>query len=365
MRTITIKKFLFVLSAMTLFMSGCTARDMTGLFFGVNTKPVEIPIKKVFPDKQTSPKTQAIVTKANHFLSSLDEEQKQAVLYSFSDNNQRSNWSNFPEGMIPRGGLKLGKLSVKQRSLLDELLAEIMSEQGMQNIAYQLHAEDTFERSAMLKYGTEFFYVAMLGKPSETQPWMFQFGGHHLAFNVTIYGKDASFSPMLTGGQPLNIKYQGKEIFITKDETQAAQNLLSSLTETQKKLAIRSDKPIDLLLGPGEYGTVVAPEGIKGSALSEAQKQLLLALIQTRLGFMNHNHYEAKLSTILAELDETYFGWWGVQNKLGFAYFRVTSPSMVLEYSPQDDEGESITDHAHSIYRNPKNDYGAAWVGAK
>jgi hypothetical protein len=32
------------------------------------------------------------------------------------------------------------------------------------------------------------YYLAILGEPSATQPWMIQFGGHHLAINMTIVG---------------------------------------------------------------------------------------------------------------------------------------------------------------------------------
>ena len=48
---------------------------------------------------------------------------------------------------------------------------------------------------------------------------------------------------------------------------------------------------------------------------------------------------------------------------LGAAYFRVTGPSLVLEYAPQDDEG--VVDHAHGMYRELDNDYGSAWIEAE
>lgn len=335
---------------------------MTGLFFRVNTAPVGLNLKGSYSPRESDEKTKAIVAAAKIFLASLDDKQKQAATYTFTDNAQRSNWSNFPEGMIPRGGLKLGELFKEQRILLDKLLSEIMSEKGVQNINYQLAAEDTISPSSMLKYGTQYFYVAFLGEPSNTYPWTFQFGGHHLGINVTIYGPDTTFSPMLTGGQPVHIKYKGKDIFITQKEAAASQVFLDSLTEEQKKIAVCGEEAIDLLLGPGEYGTVVTSEGIKGSDLTNDQKLLLLELIKTRLGFINDDDYAATMATVLAELDDTYFGWWGPQDRLGFAYFRVTGPSLVLEYAPQDDDDASLITHVHSMYRNPKNDYGATWL---
>ncbi|MXY84018.1 MAG: DUF3500 domain-containing protein, partial [Gemmatimonadetes bacterium] len=70
-----------------------------------------------------------------------------------------------------------------------------------------------------------------------------------------------------------------------------------------------------------------------------------------------------KMKTVVAEIEDTYFGWWGRQGVLGAAYFRVTSPSMVLEYAVQN--GEGTVDHAHSMYRELDNDYGSAWIRAE
>ena len=343
------------------------SRLLAGAFFGLGASPVEISLRDSYDPRETDGKTRAIVAASDAFLNSLDDMQKQEAVYAFGDNAQRSNWSNLPEGMVPRGGLKIGQLTREQRTLLDALLGEIMSEKGVQNINYQLAAEDTIPQSKFLKYHSEYFYVAFLGEPSVSRPWMFQFGGHHLAINVTIYGADVTFSPMLTGGQPLHIRYGGEDVFIVEEEVKAAQAFMDSLTAQQQKVAVRGTEPTSLLLGPGKYGETIAPEGIKGSDLTEEQKQLLLELISARLSFINSDDSEAKMATVVAELDDTYFGWWGkTTGKPGFSYFRVTAPSTVLEYSPQDDvDAGGEIGHAHSMYRNPQNDYGSAWIGDK
>jgi hypothetical protein len=342
-------------------------RAVTGLAFGVNTAPVDLPLKSSFEDRTPDAKTMAIVAAANAFLGALGAKQRDAATYDFSDNEQRSKWSNFPEGMIPRGGLRIGTLTDMQNELMNTLMSEIMSEAGMRNIAYQLAAEETFPTDDPFgEYGVAKYYVAFLGEPSENQPWMFQFGGHHLGINVTIYGADVTFSPMLTGGQPLYIDYEGERVFIIQEEIDAAQALLNSLNQTQRGQAVISETAINLLLGPGEYGTVVASEGVRGSDLTNAQKALLLAQIQTRLGFINEDDNAAKMDVVRAELDDTYFGWWGPQDAPGFAYYRITAPSTIIEYAPQDTLSETPEqEHAHSMFRNPSNDYGAAWIGAE
>jgi len=53
--------------------------------------------------------TTRIVRAANAFLSTLDEKQRQTVVFAFSDEKQRQRWSNFPTGFVPRGGISLKK----------------------------------------------------------------------------------------------------------------------------------------------------------------------------------------------------------------------------------------------------------------
>ena len=336
------------------------------IFFGAAPSPVALNLKHAHDVPEADEKSASIVAAARHFLDSLDADQRRAATYRFADNAQRSNWSNFPEGMIPRGGVKLGALSESQRVSLDQLLGELLSEDGVRNVTYQLAAEDMLvsgDAFGVMKYGSEYFYAAFLGEPSTTEPWMFQFGGHHLAINATVFGPKVSFSPMLTGGQPLHLRLDGDDIFITQRESAAAQAFMDSLTDDQREQALRAEQPIDLMLGPGKHGATVAPEGIRGSELTAMQRTLLLEVVEARLGFMNSDDHAEKMKSVAAEIEDTYFGWWGRQGVPGAAYFRVTGPSLVLEYAPQDDEG--VVDHAHGMYREPDNDYGSAWVGAE
>ncbi len=338
----------------------------TRIFFGTGPSSVEIKFKNDYEVPVADEKTEAIVAAARLLLESLDENQRQAATYRFNDNAQRSNWSNLPEGMVPRGGVMLGDLTEAQRTNLDELLGELLSKAGMENITHQLAAEDLLvpgDVLGVMKYGSRYFTAAFLGEPSTTEPWMCQFGGHHLAINATVFGPNVSFSPMLTGGQPLHLHLDGDDIFVTRRETAAAQTFMESLTDEQKVQAVRADQPIDLLLGPGNYGVSVTPEGIMGSELTAMQKTLLLDVIEARLGFMNSDDFAQKIKAVEAEIDDTYFGWWGRQDVPGAAYFRVTSPSIVLEYAVQN--GEDTVDHVHSMYRDMENDYGSAWIGTE
>jgi len=58
-----------------------------------------------------APGETATVKAANTFLATLNEKQRQSVLYSFDDVQQRARWSNFPTGIVPRGGISLREMT--------------------------------------------------------------------------------------------------------------------------------------------------------------------------------------------------------------------------------------------------------------
>lgn len=334
---------------------------------GGHGEKVDMPIATSVAVKPADAKALAIVDAANDFLATLNDAQRKAVVYAFDDNQQRARWSNFPTSFVERGGIMRRDLNPEQRAALERLLGEVLSEHGVRNAHMQMAADDKLKGGdgPAADFGSDFYYVAFVGAPSTDKPWLFQFGGHHLAINVTFVGPEASFSPMLTGGQPLTIDFEGRKTYITKRELDAAHALLASLDADQKKAAVRGDERIDLILGPGEYGTTLAPEGISGAKLDAAQKLLLLAVVEARVSQFNARDAAAKMAAVRSHIDNLHFGWWGPQDKPGTAYFRITGPGLVMEYSPQQLGSDDPTEHAHNMYRDPANDYGAAWVAAK
>src|ERR1700745_3539581 len=67
--------------------------------------------------------TSRIVGAAHTFLATLDQRQRQSVLFSFDDQEQRKRWSNFPVAMVPRGGISLKDMNSAQRSAAMSLVA--------------------------------------------------------------------------------------------------------------------------------------------------------------------------------------------------------------------------------------------------
>jgi Protein of unknown function (DUF3500) len=304
--------------------------------------------------------TKNAVAAAQALLATLTPEQRKSISYAFDDARQRSNWSNFPVGFNGRGGLRMGSLSESQQKAVHTLLQTILSKSGYQKIVDIMNADEVLRQTEGdgPGFGKANYYVSLMGAPSATAPWRLQFGGHHLAINATVVGKDITLAPSLPAAQPAKYTLGGKTIQPLGREMTKSFALVQSLTPEQQKEAIRAPYYIDLVLGPGQDGKTIAPEGIAGSALTEPQKKLLIELIGEWIGNLNDDDAAPKLATAKANLDKTYFAWGGSTATGSAAYYRVTGPTVFLEYSPQRMGGDG-TNHTHCIYREPGNDYGA------
>jgi len=307
--------------------------------------------------------TSRIVGAADAFLSTLNEKQRSAVLYKFDDDKQRARWSNLPIGMVPRGGLSLGELSDAQRAAALALVASTLSPRGYEKVEQIRDADDAFKAIAGDErlFGKNLYYISILGTPSEKYSWMLQFGGHHLALNITIMGEHGVITPSLTGVQPGAYKANGKTVRPLGQENDKAFALLNALDDSQRKQAILNYRVADLVLGPGHDGQTIQPEGLKVSAMNEKQRAMLFDLISEWSGIVNDSFAAARMQEIKAGLDDMWFAWSGPTTvepgKNGTSYYRIQGPKLVIEYAPQ--RGE---DHVHTIYRDPTNDYGRAFT---
>jgi hypothetical protein len=186
---------------------------------------------------------------------------------------------------------------------------------------------------------------------------MLQFGGHHLGINLTIAGSRATLAPSHTGARPASYTFEGRTIRPLGNENDKAFALMAALDSSQREQAILGYRVSDLVLGPGQDGRTIQPEGLRASALSPAQQTLLLDIVRGWAGIADDAFATPRMEEIRANLPQTYFAWSGATTAGSAAYFRIQGPTLVIEYAPQRD-----IDHVHTIYRDPTNDYGAAYA---
>jgi len=307
--------------------------------------------------------TPRIVSAANTFLSTLDQKQRPSVLFAFDDEQQRARWSNLPTTMVRRAGLRVGELSAAQRSAALALVSSALSRRGFEKVQQIMEGDEVLKSNARNNpmFGKDLYYISILGTPSEKDPWMLQFGGHHLALNITIAGERGVLTPTLTGAQPALYTINGKTVRPLSQESDKAFALLNALDETQRKQTILNYRVADLVLGPGQDGKMIQPEGLKASAMNEHQRAMLLDLISEWAGIVHESAAAARMAEIRAGLDETWFAWSGsttvTPGRNGTAYYRIQGPNLVIEYAPQPLGGDPSM-HIHTMYRDPTNDYG-------
>jgi hypothetical protein len=358
-----------------------------------------------FVQAQTT--TAEVVNAADKFLATLSAEQRQKVSYAFDDEQQRARWSNLPTGFVPRGGISLKQMTPVQREAAIKLLATVLSPMGLQKVNEIREADDDFKANGSRRgpggpggpppggpppnaqggpppgfgrpggpgggagqggrpsfssdemFGSNLYYISFLGKPSTTTPWILQFGGHHLALNITIAGSRGVLTPTLTGAQPATFSLDGKTVRPLGRESDKALALVQSLNDSQRKQAVLNYQVPDLVLGPGQDGKKIVPEGLKASTMTPQQQAMLLGIVAEWTDILNENAAAGRMAQITADLKETWFAWSGpTDGKVGSnitAYYRIQGPHLVIEYAPQHDEPAN---HVHTIYRDPTNDYG-------
>jgi hypothetical protein len=307
--------------------------------------------------------TARIATAAQAVLAALDDAGKARVQFPF-DSPQRTNWSNLPSPMYQRNGLRLADLDAAQRAAVMSLLSVALSADGYRKVNEIMDGDEVLRTQGSggrgrgpgggPSFGKDQYYLAFVGTPSATAPWMLMFGGHHLAINLTMVGSQATMAPSLPAAQPATYTIEGRTVRPLGKENDKAFALVNALNESQRGQAILNYRVADLVLGAGKDGRAVQPEGIRASSLSAPQQAMLWDIAREWAGIVNDTYAEPRMAEIRANVNDTWFAWSGPTTNGSAAYFRIQGPTLVIEYAPQ-----GSVDHIHTIYRDPTNDYGA------
>jgi hypothetical protein len=310
--------------------------------------------------------TAAVVTAVNAFLATLDDSKRDAVEYDFTDNQARQTWSNFPSTTVPREGPALSDLTTEQQQAALAVVKVALSADGYQQSTDIQKADDYL--NSLGGQGADGFgslidyHIAIYGQPSTTQPFMVQFGGHHLARTLTYNGDKVSQTPQFVGTEPTSFTTGGATVEPLKAEAAGMFGILASFTADQRTSAeITSGTFDDLLMGPGkDSGNFPTPEGLLVSALAAGQRQTVTAAMQSYVGDLSTDAATKLMAKYESELDQTRVGW---SNNTGptdeNSYLRIDGPSVWIEFI--NTRSRSTPDiHYHSVYRDKTNDYGSS-----
>lgn len=344
--------------------------DISEEFFGLTTDGNRV--EDLFTIHNTGVSTKPIVEAATAFLAGLSDTQLSATQFGVRSTEWRL-WSNVDS--YPRQGVTLADLTVDQIALGTALLTAALSADGLETTEKirkinQAAGEATGNTAG---FNEDAYYWTIMGEPSTTTPWGFQFDGHHCVINYFVLGDQIVMSPCFWGSEPTQIDIDGETVTIYDTEFATAVATINALTTAQQAVAItKTAKTTDVFLAGAFTDNLVQEyEGISAAKLDGAQKKQLLKLINVFVGKAADKHAAVKMAEVKKHLDETYFSWQGGIESDSAFYLRVHSPVIWIEFDCEGPgplsgaypEGASTSgvsqQHVHCIVRTPNgNDYG-------
>lgn len=322
---------------------------------------------------------------AQRFVAMLDADQRAKLVRAMNDNAARTDWSNLPSVAYPRTALALSELSDAQRVALHDLMAASMSGEGYGEAATIIWIDDILrgietdrlasipdseERHAraeriMKSRSSGNYWISLFGEPGSAR-WGWMINGHHFAANFTVVHGRIAFTPLFLGANPQTIQqgpYAGWRVL--DHEIAGGFAMIAALDAEQRKTALVSET-IDpaQFTGKGRKDNPAADAGIAASRLTLAQREQLLALIGEFVGFANREAATAQMAAIHADDPaKIHFAWWGSPDDRAKRFmYRISGPSIRIEYIREPRADGSPDNHVHAIVRDPRNDYGENWL---
>jgi len=320
----------------------------------------------------------AVVAAADALAASIDEAQRGALLHPVDHYTWRA-WMN-PELYIHRFGLRLEEISAPQVDAVFALLKASLSSAGYEKVRALLRLNaflgEVVDAPGVLN---ELSYnINLFGQPSLTEPWGWNFYGHHVCINCVVVGTQVVMTPVFFGAEPNRIDtgpHAGADPFAVQER--AGLGLVRSLSLEQAREAVLYKDKRDPQMPPGRLhpadelhlagafqdNRLIPYEGVCASALTQQQQGQLVDLLASFLDYLPESSLQARLLACRAHLAETYFCWIGGTGDDDVFYYRVQSPVVLVEYDHHagiflaNDEPQKF--HTHTVVRTPNgNDYG-------
>lgn len=329
----------------------------------------------------------AMADAASAFLATLDDAQRDAVMFDLEDREAREGWSNLPTALAPRMGLQIATLNADQRVALHGLLARSLSSEGYGEALHVMSLESFLNarfrevlaergdslpddqrargEALLVSFDPENYWIRIFGEPP-SGTWSLVLDGHHLAVTATVVDGRIAFAPVFLGAEPQIMPsgvFTGRRAF--QHELDRVADLMASLDESQLSGVVQSldrGEAADFA-GPGWVPDMEADAvGLSAADLSDDQMLMLHAAIREFIGVATMSAADARLAQIEADgLESLHLAWWGDHDDLSEPFMlRISGPSLHIDFTRQGQSGDA--NHFHIVIRDPSNDYGADWL---
>ena len=300
----------------------------------------------------------SMVTAAERFLASLTPEQRQQATFPF-DSPERLRWHFVPQ--FERNGLTLKAMTEPQRKAALDLLRTGLSERGYTTYTQIMQLESILK---VLENGRgpvrdpEGYRFSVFGTPSAKGTWGWRVEFHHVSLHFSIVnGTAIASTPSFAGANPAEVRdgpQKGQRTLAMLEDT--ARALVAALDQNQRKTAIFNSAALnDIVTGNALDIDPLSPEGVKASAMTPAQRDMLMKIVDAYAGLMAPDIAADRLTKIkIAGLDNVAFAWAGSIERGQKHYYRVQGPTFLIEFDNSQNDGN----HVHSIWRDFNGDFG-------
>jgi len=300
---------------------------------------------------------QTMASAANELLRTLSADQKAKIQFRLDD-KERFVWDFRP---VPRKGLPVREMQPFQKPLAHALLSAALSQQGYIKAATIMSLEDVLriqEKDDGERRNPEKYYFSIFGDPAESGSWALRVDGHHLSVNFTIVNGKVVAAPTFFGSNPHEVRAveARKGLRPLHREEDLGRELVQSLTPEQRKIAIVAEKAYPDILSDNKNPAMIkdSAPGLPASKLNAKQKALLDAVVAEYANNMPPDLAAERLDQYKKMTGQIHFAWAGGINKGEFHYYRVQTPTFLIEYDNTQNQGN----HVHSVWRDFKSDFG-------
>ena len=212
---------------------------MPNLSKGVTTQGSVVP--DLFEIAPTGVSTQGVRNAAVRFMSSLSNLQLVRALFPIDDVQWRK-WMN--QNFYTRQGVCFREMTDPQREKAAlGLIRASLSARGFELLRNIMRLNETLAEltNDHLVLGEWAYYITIMGKPSATDPWGWQFQGPHAIINYFILADQVVMTPLFIGSEPARAdsgKYQGLEVLQKEQDDGLA--MVRALPSPQQQRAILS-----------------------------------------------------------------------------------------------------------------------------
>lgn len=346
------------------------------IYKGITTDGNVVPDLYALRDENAP--TESILNAVEHLFARLTPEQKRNTILPI-DSIEKHGWQNgIPD--YDDFGFRLDEVGTPTRDAALALLRASMSAEGYERARNVMKLNGYLgELVGAPKLLGEFCYrVHVFGQPSSTEPWGWQFSGHHLCITFFVLGSQMVMTPIFMGVEPNTCdegQFKGAQAF--QDEEYNGLLLAQSLDADQRRKAIFANSILEKDLPKGRFqgfdglcyggayrdNQVVPYEGILGDDLTHKQWQKMMDLARSYLITLPEGPLDAKMEDLEKHRGQTQFCWAGGLEQRGVFYYRIQSPVTMIEFdhhwgvvlnNPQPERF-----HIHTTVRTPNgNDFG-------